>query len=233
MLIKVSRRVSLRKKVSRSSGSTFTSAVATEIDRDRQRLRSDLKKWRSSQAAWMPLAMELIASAAYSEPEDEKLWLPSDFKQDQRDKFGLSALADAERQLREGEAFDAIRDICQVIRYTLSASKHKRSHAHGVTQNTRAGKILRAASEKKSVWMQKYARARKHLIGLGMSTDDPAFPPLQEKDTFLKNIEDPHTIGDGKKHSGWIWSFGQGPAATDDHNKPETHSVFSAEGTQL
>jgi len=82
---------------------------------DQQRLRTDLKKWHQQQQQICPQVVPYIISAPYCPPQEEKLFLPSDFNSNDRTKLGLDILGGEELKLRKGEANDALHSLREHI----------------------------------------------------------------------------------------------------------------------
>ena len=58
-------------------------------------------------------------------PELEKLFMPSDFTGSERAKLGLESLGAEELKLRQGEANDALRSLCEHIQHSQALRQHK------------------------------------------------------------------------------------------------------------
>jgi hypothetical protein len=143
--------------------------------------------------------------------EDDILFLPSDIPFEQHETLGITPVAFIERELREGQANDAISSLCNSILHTMVLRDAKKEHAHGVYQNTRAGKFINSVKAKKRLWMARYNEARSRLLSL--TNNDPKimdnFPVLKEEDTYAKNATSARNLGDGAKVDSWIWTFGR------------------------
>jgi hypothetical protein len=184
--------------------------LPSEIQKARQRLRADIKKWRNQQQEVMPSATDLVMEVWISDPEHETLYLPSDIALDKHAEYGLSRLAVEELQLREGEAYDALDSVRHAVKYAtcLRADKHK--HAKGQMMNLRAGDLVRDAENKQAKCVAKYQHARLAMIGLGRSAEylQETFPEMKPQDLWMKDVSDKHKVGDGMVTEGWIWRVG-------------------------
>ncbi|KAF8204536.1 hypothetical protein BJ912DRAFT_277 [Pholiota molesta] len=178
----------------------------------RQSLALEITSWRKSQLKALPQLDHFITSTdPNTNAEDDILFLPSDIPFEQHETLGITPVAFIERELREGQANDAISSLCNSILHTMVLRDAKKEHAHGVYQNTRAGKFINSVKAKKRLWMARYNEARSRLLSL--TNNDPKimdnFPVLKEEDTYAKNATSARNLGDGVKVDSWIWTFGR------------------------
>jgi hypothetical protein len=197
-----------------------------EIQKARQRLRADIKNWRSQQQEVMPLVTDLVADLENVQPDNEILYLPSDISPDQHIAYGLSQLAAEELQLREGEAYDALDSVRQAVKYTVCLRADKHKHATGQSMNLRAGDMVRDAEEKQAKCVAKYQHARRAMIGLGRSPEylQAEFPEMKPQDLWMKDVSEKREVGDGRITEGWIWWVGAWGNMSD-----EERDAFSEE----
>jgi hypothetical protein len=175
-------------------------------------LATDIKLWRKAQVAVLPQLHDKIVNAKNaSEPEQDTLFLPSDIDLDDHQELGLEAAAEHEFHLREGQANDAVKDICNSVMHSMVLREEKRERARGVSQNTRALKQIYTVREKKTMYISKYRFARDQILKL--KGNDPSvmedYPELKDEDTYAKNAASSRKLGDGKSVDSWIWSFGK------------------------
>jgi hypothetical protein len=100
-----------------------------EIQKARQRLRTDIKKWRSQQQDIMLHVLKLIAELPNCLPESETLFLPSDIPVHQHVTYGIECLAVEELLLCKGEAYDALESVCQAVKFVTCLCRDKHKHA--------------------------------------------------------------------------------------------------------
>ncbi|KAL0562498.1 hypothetical protein V5O48_019589, partial [Marasmius crinis-equi] len=93
-----------------------TETVKKDIEQRRDRLSKRMKALRALQAKHMEAIESDVLQQAACEPETERVFLPSDFTSKQRTAKNLEGLADVERELREGELFDAIEEVRQAAK---------------------------------------------------------------------------------------------------------------------
>ena len=177
-----------------------------EIKDERPRIHSQIKKWRRDQREIMPKVGDCIAAQKVCEVEDKVLFLPSDFTEDDRQKYGIHLLAAEEMKLQEGQAHDALRDLWAAIKYGWTLNQHWRDHVCKQGPVTQAKAIIYDVRLKQTAQEEKYCATRQAMLNLGR-TDD-IFPALQPEDTYTKDTMVPHTLGDGSTTEGWIWRVG-------------------------
>ncbi|KAJ7236645.1 hypothetical protein C8J57DRAFT_1194304 [Mycena rebaudengoi] len=191
-----------------------------DIELQRHRLSVDIKRWRGLQEEIMlPAVMTLVMALPYCPPEQEKLYLPSDFTSEQRLKYRLTNLADLESKLREGEAHDALESLRDRIKHSQALRSHKndkKNFVAGVSRTTRAVTKIMEVDTKIPGHIAKYRHARLAMIALGRSTADPGFPELKgDDDTYYKDVNTPNALNDGGRTEGWIWTIGRAGDLTD------------------
>jgi hypothetical protein len=138
-------------------------------------------------------------------PEDTPLFLPSQFNATQRATMKLEALAQVEYSLREGQAYDALRDLRTAIR-TFNYNLHvKKTDIHGVGANTRAQNFLKTLSNDIQAAGDAYRRTRAALVKLGLPDDDETLKPLERRNLDGKGGKG-LALGDSRKAEPWFWS---------------------------
>lgn len=137
----------------------------------------------------MPNIADLVMNTPHSQPEKEKLFLPSDISLAHHVTYAIEHLVSEEIALREGEAHDALESVRQATKYVTCLRKDKQKHAVGQTMNLRAGDIVREAEDKQRKGVGKYKRARRAMLALGQSEGymSEAFPDLKPEDLYMKD----------------------------------------------
>ena len=92
-------------------------SLEQDIQSERPHLQQQIRKWRRDQRDIMPQIGDCVAAVAPCEVEDECLFLPSDFAVGDHHGYNLEQLVVEEMKLREGQAHDALRDLCAAIKY--------------------------------------------------------------------------------------------------------------------
>lgn len=138
------------------------------------------------------------------------LRLPSDFSATERTDLGLEVLADIERSLREGEAYDALEELRQQLNLNRVIEATKQRDFRGTNATTRFQSVRHEGRRLKDFWVAEYRRVRLILISLGLSTTDETFPELTgDKDLWRRSTTNPKA-GEGMQQEGWIWRVGIG-----------------------
>ncbi|RDB28165.1 hypothetical protein Hypma_001335 [Hypsizygus marmoreus] len=179
------------------------------------------------------VAAQTLAHADSEDPEKEILFLPSDFSESERADLDLSVCAQHEHQLREGEAFDALRHLQTIVKTLDALSTAKRKDARGQDQNTRALTRIKEVEGQRDLAMRDYAAARTALLALGEPEADNRFPTLTLQDTYRKSTRDKREVGDSRRMDGKLWvntgvTGGAQPVVpqlTDDDEAPVSTQV--------
>ena len=172
----------------------------------RQKLQQELIIWRQSQFYFCPLLKLSIDAVDPTSPEQEKLLLPSSFNRVQCGHFGLSSLAVIERQLREGQAYDALDDLCEKIKIFNANLDFKKKNVFGQGPNTRAQNFLKQLAADKVNAADKYRIAYRALISLGLSASDLSLQELRDDQLFGKDASRLAKLGDSKREDPWFWT---------------------------
>jgi hypothetical protein len=185
-------------------------ALEKEVINERNRLQMDITNWRHDQLHLMPGSAERITNHEIGEPEMEILFLPSDFPLAVRESLGFHHLGEVEMLLREGEAYDALRDLRSAVKHINGLSYEKRSSVRNSGPNTRTKQLIDDAKSKCDNWIEKYTAARQAMINLGCTRveENDEFPKLTAADAVMKYTELPHALGDGSKSTGPLWRAG-------------------------
>ena len=152
-----------------------------------------------------PKLRDHIPLVDFTTPEDEYLQLPSAFTPEMRRSLGLDGLGTIEYSLREGQAYDALSSLRQVIQeynYNLLDKKH---NVHGVAAGIRSGTFFRVLTSDKRSSANKYRRTRRALIALGLPQTDTRWQELRDDELWGKNVSTTRTMGDSRKRDPWFW----------------------------
>ncbi|THU76142.1 hypothetical protein K435DRAFT_903305 [Dendrothele bispora CBS 962.96] len=163
----------------------------------------------------MPGCWEHVAKSHASNPENEKLFLPSDFGAGDRVRLGLESLAEEEARLREAHGIDLIarlQYICQII---SALNDRKIIHTRGQDQHTKSSKLLKTQQDLRTARLADYNRNCKALDHLG-KLDQDYFPFLSTQDTYRKSSELKRRIGDSRAMDGRLWTTGARLPTTEE-----------------
>ena len=198
------------------------------ISRARAKLSRDLGSWRKTQLQRYLKLRDHIPLVDFTTPEDEHLQLPLAFTQQMHHSLALDDLGTVEYSLWEGQAYDALSSLQQVIQeynYNLLDKKHE---VHGVAAGTRSESFFRVLASDKRLSANKYQRARRALIALGLSQTDPGWRELHNDELWGKNVTTTRSMGDSQKRDPWFWHVIQ-PAGLS----PERQKAWSTDSELL
>lgn len=199
-------------------------ATEQELSKRKSKLDSALEEFRVLQATVMPNISAVISSRLDQEkrPEEEALYLPSDFTAAERVKFDLVHLANIESKLREGQANDWIAFVQNVVRKIGTMLLYKQKHYRGEAMNTRATSNLLEAHIRRDEGIQNYNAARQALIDLGVTdgSESSSFPHLMPHDTFRKAVDRRRKTGDSRRMDGGLWTLGAAAKMMSEKAEP-------------
>ena len=92
--------------------------------------------------------------------------------------------------------------------------KFKQVQIRGQGLNTRWQNFLGTLSQSKISAADKYRRARRALIALGLSEKDLSLQPLLDNQLWGKNKSTTASLGETKQEEPWFWSVGR-PSGLD------------------
>ncbi|KAK7016485.1 CxC2 domain-containing protein [Favolaschia claudopus] len=145
-------------------------SLASEIAKRRSKLDTRLTGWRREQREIMPQVGDKVALQSQQSPsvpvEHERLFLPSDFVELERQGLRLETLGSEEARWREGQAFDALRATQSVVKTLRALLDHTARHDRQQKQRSRAGDQLRDIIRRRDFRMGTYDVARKAMIAL-------------------------------------------------------------------
>ncbi|KAJ7936326.1 hypothetical protein B0H13DRAFT_1853393 [Mycena leptocephala] len=193
--------------------------------------------WRKMQNQLMPHIGDKVAAQAMQAPsvQDEILFLPSDFPTEtQRRELGILNLAMEEAKWREGQAFDHLRALQNIVK-TISALRNRKTRDdRKQKENTRAGDNIRNAIALRDEHMASYEAARQALVTLDAASN---FPPLTESDLYMKSVQQKRRVGDSRHTDGSIWQAQASIPIEEDiaieDQEEQAVSKSSVNGTQM
>ncbi|KAF8205918.1 hypothetical protein K438DRAFT_2014304 [Mycena galopus ATCC 62051] len=194
-----------------------TSAADDIVGAARIRFIKDTEALRTRQIQRVPDLSERMSEIDPEKPEKTKLLFPSQFNAAQRTAMGLAALAQVEYVLREGQAFDALRNLRTAIK-TLNYNKQiRKTEIHGQGATTRAQGYLKTLYNDVHLAADTYRRMRAALVALGLPNDDKILKPLETRKKQLdgKAGKAP-ALGDARKAEAWFWSVIQPPGMSQE-----------------
>ncbi|KAJ6543417.1 hypothetical protein DFH09DRAFT_1367992 [Mycena vulgaris] len=177
-------------------GNTEFIGRGLRIEKEQHRITAILKTSTTNKAvtARANLRKELIA------------WRLSDHM---RRSLGMSELAAAEYELREGQAYDALADVRIAIKTFNFNVAFKIAQIQGQSSNTRAQNFLRTLANDRIVAADDYRRARAAMLRLGLSPTDKNLAHLVNDELYAKNTRDSPKMGESGDVDPWFWTVGR------------------------
>ncbi|EIW51995.1 uncharacterized protein TRAVEDRAFT_136413 [Trametes versicolor FP-101664 SS1] len=131
--------------------------------------------------------------------------LPSDYHSHIRGATSMTELVNFERELRRGQANEALDDLRLHLTTYLSLEDRKRQ-VSGVIRNTAWDRRLTKKTAAINAAKKEYRQVRQTLRILGMPEDDEHLQPLEDKDCkpFVIVVEE-QQHSDSKRKPTWIW----------------------------
>ncbi|KAJ7716285.1 hypothetical protein B0H16DRAFT_1801604 [Mycena metata] len=175
-----------------------------EIKKRTAKIQARILAWRKTQTQLMPKVGDKVAAQSLQAPsvQDEKLFLPSALSVMERQEFDLQSLAAEEAKWREGQAFDHLRALQNVVK-TISALRNRKTRdERKQKENTRAGDNIRLATGIRNQHMATYEVARLALTALDVESK---FLPLSESDLYMKSVQQKRRVGDSRHTDGALW----------------------------
>ncbi|KAK6980667.1 hypothetical protein R3P38DRAFT_2579598 [Favolaschia claudopus] len=174
----------------------------------RARLVDDLNDHRQRLVLYAPELVSSFSPIDPDTPENEKLHLASDFSESQREELNVCELASVEHALREGSAYDALRDLRLSIQTLNVNIAFKAANIHGTNATTRAQRFLKTLSNDIQVCATGYRLHRKGLVALGMEDDHASLKPLLREELRGKDGK-AMAAGQVKDSDPWFWRAAQ------------------------
>ncbi|KAJ7116742.1 hypothetical protein C8R46DRAFT_1170407 [Mycena filopes] len=177
-----------------------------------------LRKFRQDQKRFMPNVGDKIANQTRSLPalEAELLHLPSDLTEPERQKFNLVDLGVEESRWREGQVFDILRALQNIVKGLGALRFHKHKNDRQQKQNSRAGDQIAEVLKRQNHHIESYNAARTALISLNGST---TFPVLNDADLYMKPVQFKRRVGDSRRTDGLLWRANALATAGSHDNK--------------
>ncbi|KAH6910251.1 hypothetical protein BKA70DRAFT_1100708 [Coprinopsis sp. MPI-PUGE-AT-0042] len=189
--------------------------VQSDIDTLRNRFEKQIKGFRDLQLVLFPhlgiVIQGMAATQAVDAPvEDQALYTPSDFELENRTLLHLTEAGNMEHSLWEGALYDVLSQLRTHIRYVSSLIAEKSSNASGQSLKTRAMAKIHDAEFLRDLDMAVYSAGRERMLKLGLSADDPRFPPMTVQSTFRKSTDSTPGLGSTYAPDGLAWTLSVG-----------------------
>ena len=177
------------------------------VSRARTKFLRDLDAWHKAQLQQYPKLHDHIPSVNSSTPEEAHLQLPSDFTAELCQSLGLTQLAVIEYELREGQAHNALKSLCQVIQEFNHNLLDKTGNVHGIAATLQSESFLHVFTSDKCIAATTYRRARNAMINLGLSKTNLQWRELRDDQLWGKNVSVVRSMGDSKTRDLWFWQI--------------------------
>ncbi|KAK7045235.1 CxC2 domain-containing protein [Favolaschia claudopus] len=176
----------------------------TEVEKLTAKLRTQIVEFRKVQIQLMPKVGDRVAAQASKPPalELECLYIPSDFDAAARKKLGLDELAAEEAIWREGQLYDILRALQNIVKAVSALRGRKKKNDRQQKQNTRTGEYISDTLKKQGHHIQFYAVVRQKIVMLNGSC---SLPILTEQDLFMKSVQQKKHVGDSKRTDGLLF----------------------------
>ncbi|KAJ7937543.1 hypothetical protein B0H13DRAFT_1852515 [Mycena leptocephala] len=119
-----------------------------------------------------------------------------------RQQMDLVKLGAEEVRWREGQAFDILRALQNVVRAISAMRKRKSKNERQQKQNSRAGDHIEEATKRQERHIESYKATRDAIISMTGSSN---FLALTEADLFMKQVQEKRRVGDSKQTDGLLW----------------------------
>ena len=166
-----------------------------------KRKATSLARDRSDTVASQPLR-----SPAWHRVKAMAVNLPSNYALAITTHSALSKATEVEKQLRQGQANDALDDLRAHL-ITSYAVKQEKRVGSGQIHNTRSNIKIKNHKQAVDAAASRYRLARGNLLSLGLSSEDQTYRELKVTDVvpFTVYTVD-QQLGDSKRQPSWIWS---------------------------
>jgi hypothetical protein len=187
-------------------------ALSNEVEKQHDQLRTRINNWRDLQRDFMPqigdfIMQQAIEGKTANAPEEETLFVPSDFTEAEHIKYDLVKLREHERHFLEGSTFDQVSKVKTITKTLVASQANKKAQGYSQRAHTRAIAQIEDIEEHQKAAIDDYSATHKSMISLGMSANDPSLPPLSKPDTFRKPTHLKRAVGDSRRRDshGALW----------------------------
>ncbi|KDQ18432.1 hypothetical protein BOTBODRAFT_171279 [Botryobasidium botryosum FD-172 SS1] len=196
----------LKRKIA-DAGASPPPRTLEDIERCREQLFNEVSQLRKYQDRELPQLRDHLTPVSPEDVENIILQLPSDFGATDRTQLGLDALGKCEYDLREGEAYDAIRHLREALKENFISVQFKKKNIHGQKDSTRSHTVLKKMKEDVHQCAQKYRQARAALVSLGLNTASTKLQPLHNRDCYLRNVTQKRRLSAEEVAEPWFWTL--------------------------
>jgi hypothetical protein len=140
--------------------------------------------------------------------ENENLFLPSSFLEEDRSRLGLSELTKMEAELWEGQASECILRLRCIMKALSAHAALRQKNDSGQSARTRSQIKAQTLRFQRDRVLAIYSEARAALRDLGkLDSMLDRFPALDETELFRKSTRDKRVIGDTHRTDAPFWGL--------------------------
>lgn len=188
-------------------------SLFNKVEKQRKWLRLQIQNWHDFQKDLTPqignfVAQQAIQKKTANAPEEEVLYVPSDFMGAERIKYDLVKLGKQERHFLEGTAFDYISKVKMITKTFFASHANKKAQVYSQQTHTRSITEIEDIEEHQTAAIFNYSVTHNAMVSLGMSEHDPCFPPLSKEDTYRKPTHLKRAVGNSHRNDSALWSAG-------------------------
>lgn len=188
-----------------SFGTKSSAAQRVAIIKTRNQLSQRLALHFKQLSALAPTLQTEIESVP--EAEQQNLYFPSSFSQEERDRWGIIRLAETEGQLRVGQAWDALRQIMELAATKAKLLIHQKRDVRGTAQLNRSiGRITgteKAIQKWSSVYRVAWTAIESLKVSIGPGSKAGHLRELTSDD--IKGLVQWLTGSSPGRVNSWIW----------------------------
>jgi hypothetical protein len=141
-------------------------------------------------------------------PEEENLFLPSSFPEEERNRLGLSALVRDEALLREAQAHECVLQLRLTLKVISALQFKRRMNVVGQRRSTRARSRIGTMEAVRDHYLLVYNTTRDALIALAaLDPEDGKLPHLGLADLTRKSTIAKRQAGDNYRADGKFWGL--------------------------
>jgi hypothetical protein len=195
--------------------------IASERDimDHRRELSRRLEKFRAHQTQYMDMLGTLAFAQQSCNVEKERLFLPSEFSTEERERLSLQTMAEEEKVLRVSQACELIVQLRSMVKHLSVLRDQKVKHVRGQKNNTRAHTRIAKSEFIRDHLLESYSASRTSLNYLGYF-DSPAalqqFPELTLQSLFRKSTASKRRLGETYHPDGGLWTVGASSTSAPD-----------------
>ncbi|KIJ41631.1 hypothetical protein M422DRAFT_255248 [Sphaerobolus stellatus SS14] len=192
-------------------GTATTDIQWNKMEDARRKLSQLVDGWFRNVGDFMPVNAINEVQTANAGPENAHLCLPSEFPQIEHNRLGIADHALIERELRIGQAYDALKKLRNQLGLKSFLVRRKRQNP-GYTMATRAETEIKKVDGHVKKWRKVYESAWKALEVLRGDGIIPHEHHWLTDQAYWKDLGERQTAeatrkGEGPKQLPWIWKI--------------------------